>query len=206
MAYIEVPSFSSKPKYANIVSFGLYIGISSSYTYFGVSIGNSRGCYVKSANNYYRFFCANTETMNGYYGQSASSSVANLSSSSATIDSTKYYYVSTAWGSSVSVDLNQQIPVCEVPYNAGASNDITDVIRFLYGSTPSTEYPIEYVMTHVNAQGPTSAAIGQDVVVTLTPNDGYKLTSVTVEDEAGPVPFIHNDNSIAFVMPGPIDA
>lgn len=82
---------------------------------------------------------------------------------------------------------------------------LDDCLRALTEDT-STTYPIEYVMTHVNAQGPTSAAIGQDVVVTLTPNDGYKLTSVTVEDEAGPVPFIRDGDTIAFTMPGPIDA
>lgn len=71
---------------------------------------------------------------------------------------------------------------------------------------PVTSYPIEYVTTHCTASGPVEAATGADVVVAFTPNDGYKLTSVTVEDEAGPVPFIRNGDSIAFVMPGPIDA
>lgn len=67
-------------------------------------------------------------------------------------------------------------------------------------------YPIEYVTTHCTASGPVEAAIGADVVVAFTPNNGYKLKEISVKDEAGPVPFIRNGNSIAFVMPGPIDA
>lgn len=126
------------------------------------------------------------DTVNSYYPTSPTTAYSN------------FYY--SIWNSLNTIHTTPTLRVFSTVEEA-----LADMDDGIWDST-SIPYPIEYVTTHCTASGPVEAATGADVVVAFTPNDGYKLTSVTVEDEAGTIPFIRDGDTIAFTMPGPIDA
>lgn len=68
-------------------------------------------------------------------------------------------------------------------------------------------YPINYTATGCTLQGATDAAPGQDVVISVTPSQGYAFrgsSGVDIRDNHGErIPFIVNGNQVAFTMPQP---
>lgn len=111
------------------------------------------------------------------------------------------YYIAYCYFSSINTAYaNPNIPV----YNSLqlALDSMNDDI---WGDAP-TEFSIAYIPISCALSGPTSAQEGDEITVTITPNDGYVFTgaqyvSLTTESDVETPEFTVDGNEISFIMP-----
>lgn len=94
------------------------------------------------------------------------------------------------------------------PYDVFASTDELLLALFTYlQNPPSLKIPITYILSNTTVNGPTEESAGNDVSVTITPDNGYVIRnpsqgdSISVYNKNGYIPFTYADGVLTFTVP-----
>lgn len=176
-------------------------GLNNSLLICGNGIDNGVGSGSNVANTISAWYINTEGSSDRYYYIAINKNSSWIHSTVSISDINSSSYRSSAWGFTV----NANEPLYGSNDNLGYPMIVNPYSSLIEAEQALGIYPITYHLTNCTApSAPIKAASGTEVVVNITPSQGYILRSsgVSVIDSNGiSVPHIVQGNQIAFTMP-----